>query len=143
MKILSIDLGEKMAGIAICNEKEIVSYPLEVIVEENREVLVEKISNLTKSNGVEMVLVGLARNMDGSYGDKARICEKFAEKIKERLKMPVALWDERQTTKLAMRYMNESNTKKKKKKKIVDSIAATIILESFIEYKKNNRINLV
>ena len=112
-------------------------------MEEDREVLVEKISNLTKSNGVEMVLVGLARNMDGSYGDKARICEKFAEKIKERLKMPVALWDERQTTKLAMRYMNESNTKKKKKKKIVDSIAATIILESFIEYKKNNRINLV
>ena len=142
MKILSIDLGEKRTGIAICDEKEIVAYPLEVIVEEDREVLVEKISNLTKSNGVEMVLVGLARNMDGSYG-KARICEKFAEKIKERLKMPVVLWDERQTTKLAMRYMNESNTKKKKKKKIVDSIAATIILESFIEYKKNNRINLV
>ena len=69
MKILSIDLGEKRTGIAICDEKEIVSYPLEVIVEENREVLVEKISNLTKSNGVEMVLVGLARNMDGSYGD--------------------------------------------------------------------------
>ena len=82
--------------------------------------------------------------MDGSVGEKAKNCEKFAKDLKEKTKLPVALWDERQTTKLASRFLIESNTKKRKKKKVIDGVAATIILDSFIQFRKNNnKINLI
>lgn len=144
MRILAIDLGEKRTGTAICDEKEIISYPLKVILEENRNKLVEKISNIVKESKVEMILVGFAKNMDGSSGEKAKKCQQFAQNLKKELNIPITLWDERQTTKLAMRFMNESHVNKKKKKKIVDCVSATIILDSFIEFRKNkNEVKLV
>ena len=144
MKILAIDLGEKRTGIAICDKTETISYPLEIIVEIDRKKLIEKIFQISNENKAELILVGFAKNMDGSIGEKAKICEKFAKDLKEKTKLPVALWDERQTTKLASRFLIESNTKKRKKKKVIDGVAATIILDSFIQFRKNNnKINLI
>ncbi len=144
MKILAIDLGEKRTGIAICDKNETISYPLEIIVEIDRKKLIEKIFQISNENKAELILVGFAKNMDGSIGEKAKICEKFAKDLKEKTKLPVALWDERQTTKLASRFLIESNTKKRKKKKVIDGVAATIILDSFIQFRKNNnKINLI
>ena len=144
MKILAIDLGEKRTGIAICDKNETISYPLEIIVEIDRKKLIEKIFQISNENKAELILVGFAKNMDGSIGEKAKICEKFAKELKEKTKLPVALWDERQTTKLASRFLIESNTKKRKKKKVIDGVAATIILDSFIQFRKNNnKINLI
>ncbi len=144
MKILAIDLGEKRTGIAICDKNETISYPLEIIVEIDRKKLIEKIFQISNENKAELILVGFAKNMDGSIGEKAKVCEKFAKELKEKTKLPVALWDERQTTKLASRFLIESNTKKRKKKKVIDGVAATIILDSFIQFRKNNnKINLI
>ena len=144
MKILAIDLGEKRTGIAICDKAETISYPLEIIIEIDRKKLIEKIFQISNENKAELILVGFAKNMDGSIGEKAKICEKFAKDLKEKTKLPVALWDERQTTKLASRFLIESNTKKRKKKKVIDGVAATIILDSFIQFRKNNnKINLI
>lgn len=138
MKILSIDFGEKRTGIAICDKNETISYPLEVIIETDRKKLIEKIFQISTRNEAELILVGLAKNMNGSIGEKAKNCENFAKELKEKTNLPVALWDERQTTKLASRFLIESNTKKRKKKNIIDGVAATIILDSFIQFRKNN-----
>lgn len=144
MKILAIDLGEKRTGIAICDKNETISYPLEIITETDKNKLIEKIFKIVNENKADLILVGFAKNMDGSVGEKAKNCEKFAKDLKEKTKLPVALWDERQTTKLASRFLIESNTKKRKKKKVIDGVAATIILDSFIQFRKNNnKINLI
>lgn len=144
MKILAIDLGEKRTGIAICDKNETISYPLEIIIETDKNKLIEKIFQIVNENKADLILVGFAKNMDGSIGEKAKNCEKFAKDLKEKTKLPVALWDERQTTKLASRFLIESNTKKRKKKKVIDGVAATIILDSFIQFRKNNnKINLI
>lgn len=144
MKILAIDLGEKRTGIAICDKNETISYPLEIITETDKNKLIEKIFKIVNENKADLILVGFAKNMDGSIGEKAKNCEKFAKDLKEKTKLPVALWDERQTTKLASRFLIESNTKKRKKKKVIDGVAATIILDSFIQFRKNNnKINLI
>ncbi len=144
MKVIGVDFGVKRTGTAICDEKETICYPLKLIEEEDEEVLVKKIAELFKQNAAEMLVVGVAVNMNGSFGEKAICCKNFAIRLKEFLKKPVALWDERQTTLLASRYMIESNTNRRKKKKIVDLVAATIILEDFLAFKNNgNEIKLV
>ncbi len=144
MKILALDFGEVRTGVATCDENEIISYPLETVIEKDITKLVKKISNIAVLNKAKMILVGLPLNMDGSEGEKAIICKNFAKKLKIKTSLPVALWDERQSTKQALKYLANSNTKKNRKRKIVDTISATIILESFLQYRKNNcEINLI
>ena len=144
MKILALDFGEARTGIAMCDENELISYPLETIFEKDEIKLIEKINNVVILKKANMILVGLPLNMDGSEGKKAAICRNFAEKLKLKTNLPIALWDERQTTKQALKYLINMNIKKNKKKNIIDTISATIILDSFLQYKKNNsKINLI
>ena len=82
MKIIAIDFGEVRTGIAICDEKETISYPLQTIVEKNEENLINKIKEIVIKNKAEMALVGLALNMNGDFGDSAKKCEEFAQKLK-------------------------------------------------------------
>lgn len=144
MKIIGIDFGEKRTGLSICDKKETLSYPLEVIYESNEEELIKKIIYIAVKNNVEMIVVGNPINMNGSFGTKSLYLKKFATKLKNKSKIPTVLWDERQTTLLASKYLIEAETKKTKKKEVIDKLAATIILDSFLKYKKNNlKINLI
>ncbi len=144
MNLLAIDYGEKRTGVAACDENELICYPVCSIFEEEEALLVKKIGKIVLEKNTNMLVVGVAVNMNGSFGEKALKCIEFAKALKNTLKLPVALWDERQTTLLASKYLITSNTKKRKKKNIIDRVAATIILESFIAYKNNNnKIKLV
>lgn len=144
MNLLAIDYGKKRTGIAACDKDELICYPVCSIFEEEETLLIEKIGKIVLENKTNMLVVGVAVNMDGSFGGKALKCIEFAKTLKYTLNIPVALWDERQTTLLASKYLITSNTKKRKKKNIIDKVAATIILESFIAYKNNNnQIDLV
>ena len=84
-------------------------------------------------------MVGHPLNMDGSCGDRAKLCEESADKLRELVTVPVELWDERQTTVSAIGYLNETNTRGKKRKQVIDAVAATIILENYLAYRKNQR----
>ena len=77
--------------------------------------------------------------MIGSEGESAQKCEKFAELLGKLVKVPVKLWDERSTTVSATNYLNETNTRGKKRKEVIDAVAATIILESYMDYRKNHK----
>ena len=92
-----------------------------------------------EEQGAELIVVGHPLNMDGSKGPRAQLCEEFAEKLRELVSVPVVLWDERQTTVSAIGFLNETNTRGKKRKQVIDAVAATIILENYLNYRRNHK----
>ena len=140
MKILAIDYGEARTGLAICDRTEFLASPLGTLEERDFAKLVTKIVYTIREYGAEAVVVGLPVNMDGSHGEKAEKCKRLAETLMKLTGLPVALWDERQTTMQAANYLNETNVRGAKRKEIIDQVAATIILESFLARRKNEKM---
>ena len=140
MKILAIDYGEARTGLAICDRTEFLASPLGTWEERDFAKLVTKIVYTIREYGAEAVVVGLPVNMDGSHGEKAEKCKRLADTLMKLTGLPVALWDERQTTMQAANYLNETNVRGAKRKEIIDQVAATIILESFLARRKNEKM---
>lgn len=139
MKIMAVDFGDARTGLAVCDRTEFLATPVGVIKETDFETCVKKVAYAaTQELGVEMVVVGLPKNMDGSLGERAQLCDKFARALRALIPLPVDTWDERQTTVQATGYLNEMNVRGKKRKEVIDQVAATIILESYLQYRKNH-----
>ena len=139
MIIMSVDLGKARTGIAVSDSGESFAFPKKVITEYNEEKLINKICETAKELGAEMMVVGVPKNMDVSSGWRADECIAIADKIKEKSGIEVNMWDERCTTVSAHTYLNMTDTRGKKRKEVVDAVAATIILEDYLNYRKNNR----
>ncbi len=133
MIILAIDLGKVRTGVAISDKNEFLASPLCVLEQRNQEKLIEEISVICKEQKVDEIVVGLPVNMDGSFGESAVNAKSFAEKLKEFTGLPVFMRDERGTTITAHNYLNVTNVRGKKRKSIVDSVAATIILQDYLD----------
>jgi putative Holliday junction resolvase len=99
--------------------------------------LVSKIAEKQKEYGADLIVVGLPKNMNGSIGDRAEECKEIAEKIGAATNTEIVLWDERCTTVSAHTALNFTDTRGKKRKDIVDAVAAVIILEDYLTYRKN------
>lgn len=138
MKIMAIDLGDARTGLAVCDRTEFLASPIGTIIEKDFSQLIKKIIAAVEEYDVKMVVVGHPVNMDGSFGERAKKCEKFADELKKLVDISVILWDERQSTMLASQYLNATNTRGKKRKSVIDEVAATIILESYLKYRKNH-----
>lgn len=138
MKIMAIDLGDARTGLAICDKGEILASPVCVISEWNKEKLLEQIISKADELGAEMFVVGYPKNMNNTIGERAELCMAFADKLREKSGKPVEMRDERNTTVSAHNYLNVTNTRGKKRKAVVDAVAAVIILQDFIDYRKNN-----
>ena len=138
MKILAVDLGKARTGLAICDEREMLASPLKVIAERNQERLVEQVVAEAQENRVNMLVVGRPKNMDGSEGESEQNARAFAQRLEETSGLPVAMRDERGTTVSAHSYLNTTDTRGKKRKAVVDAVAATIILQEFLDYRKNH-----
>lgn len=137
MKIMAVDFGDSRTGIAVCDKSEMLASPLTVITEYNFERCAEKVAELAKKEQAELVVVGYPKNMNNTIGERAEKCQKFAELVSELSEIPTELWDERSTTVTAHNYLNETNVRGKKRKAVVDAVAATIILETYLAYRKN------
>lgn len=137
MKIMAVDFGDSRTGIAVCDKSEMLASPLTVITEYNFERCAEKVAELAKREKAELIVVGYPKNMNNTIGERAEKCQKFAELVGEISGTPTELWDERSTTVTAHNYLNETNVRGKKRKAVVDAVAATIILESYLGYRKN------
>lgn len=138
MIIMSVDLGKARTGIAVSDSGESFAFPKTVITEYNNEKLIEKICNCANEYSAELIVVGLPKNMDGSIGWRAEECSETAEKIKEKSGKEVVMWDERCTTVSAHTALNFTDTRGKKRKNVVDAVAAVIILEDYLNFRKNN-----
>ena len=137
MRIMSVDFGDSRTGIAVCDKSEMLASPLTVITEYNFERCAEKVAELAKKEQAELIVVGYPKNMNNTRGERAGKCQKFAELVSEQSGIPTELWDERSTTVTAHNYLNETNVRGKKRKAVVDAVAATIILETYLAYRKN------
>ena len=139
MVIMAVDLGKARTGIALCDKTELLASPLTQINEYNREKLLDKISDLAKEKRAELLVVGLPKNMDGSEGESAKNARTFADELAEKTGLPVDMQDERGTTITAHNYLNATDTRGKKRKSVVDAVAATIILEDYLNRKHNSK----
>ncbi len=139
MIILGVDLGKVRTGLAICDKDEIMATPLKVIEERNAAKLAAAIIENAALCKAEMIVLGLPRNMDGSEGESAQNARKIGSEIAEKCMLPVDFIDERGTTVTAHNFLNETNTRGKKRKAVIDTVAATIILQNYLEYRKNRR----
>lgn len=136
MIILGVDLGKARTGIAICDGGEMLASPLKVIQEHNRERLVEQIVLLAKERRAQLLAVGLPRNMDGSEGESAQNAREIGALLEQASGLPVEFVDERGTTVTAHGYLNETNTRGKRRKAVVDAVAATVILQNYLDYRR-------
>lgn len=135
--ILAVDLGKARTGVAVSDAAESFAFPKTVITEYHEDRLIEKLTALAKEVGADLLVVGLPRNMDGSYGSRAEECRAIAEKLGVASGLPVELWDERCSTVAAYAALNEAGTYGKKRKQVIDAAAATVILEGYLAYRKN------
>ena len=140
MVIMSVDYGDARTGIAVCDEFEMLASPIEVIHSDYEPKVIARIKEISAKYKPSLFVVGLPKNMNSSVGERAAKCMRFAENLKEETGIETALWDERLTTVSAHNYLNQTNTRGKKRKNVVDAVAATIILEDYLAYRKNKTI---
>jgi len=138
LKILSVDLGDARTGIAVCDKFEMLASPVGVIHEKNMDVLLKKVAAIVLEQKAERIVVGYPKKLDNSVGERAEKCAAFAEKLEKKTGVPAALWDERNTTVAATNILNTTDTRGKKRKDVIDAVAAVLILESYMAYRKAN-----
>ncbi|MGI5896689.1 MAG: Holliday junction resolvase RuvX [Oscillospiraceae bacterium] len=139
MKIMAVDLGDARTGLACCDRTEFLASPIGTIHETDFDEILRQVAIASVEYDVKEIVVGHPVNMNGTVGDRAKKCEEFAERLAGMVQIPVRLWDERSTTVSATNILNETNTRGKKRKEIIDTVAATIILESYMQYRRNHK----
>lgn len=136
MKILGIDYGDARTGLSLSDITGMLAGSPSVISEWNREKLLNKLCDYINQNKVEEIVLGYPKNMDGSIGERAEKCKELANDLADRTGLNVVLWDERQTTVSAHQILHQSGKKMKKHRQSVDAVAATLILQGYLDFKR-------
>ena len=137
MRIMAIDYGDAHTGIAISDATGFLAGYTTVIDAYRAEVVAERICTLIKEHGVEELVLGYPKNMDGTLGPRAEKAENMKKLLEEMSGMSVRLWDERRTTIDAHQILFNSGKNAKKRKKVVDAVAASLILEGYLTFRKS------
>ncbi len=133
MRILSLDHGTRRIGVALSDEMKIIASPLEFIPAEPFDQVIARLGQLIREKEVELILIGMPRNMDGSYGPAAQQVKDFIAALQTHLATPVKTWDERLTSAQANRVLLEGNVRRDQRKLNVDKMAAAILLQSYLD----------
>ena len=133
MRILALDHGTKRIGLAISDEMKMIATPLEFVPAEPFAPFLERLKEIIRQKEVEMILVGMPRNMDGSYGPAALKVQEFVAVLKDSIAIPIKTWDERLTSAQANRFLIAANVRRDKRKEKVDKTAAAILLQSYLD----------
>ena len=133
MRILSLDHGTKRIGIAVSDELKLIAQPLEYVPAEPFAGFLARLKELIREKEVELILVGLPRNMDGSYGPAALKVREFVAALRDAVTIPIQTWDERLTSAQAQRFLIQGGVRRKERKEKVDKTAAAILLQSYLD----------
>ena len=133
MRILALDHGTKRIGVALSDQLKMIAQPLEFIAAEPFGDFLVRLKELIRTKEVELILVGMPRNMDGSYGEAAGKVREFVTVLKETITVPLQLWDERLTSSQANRVLIQGNVRRADRKEKVDKMAAAILLQSYLD----------
>jgi len=136
MRIMGIDYGDARTGVAISDLRCSIVGTTTVIHSRRMDKTLEEICRIVAENDIGEIVVGLPKNMNGTEGPRAELCREFAGKLAEATGLPVKLWDERRTTVEAHNILNEHNYHGKKRKNTVDAVAASLILEGYLAFRK-------
>lgn len=134
-KIMGIDYGDARTGVAISDLLCSIVGSTTVVPSRNTEKAIADIIRLAKENNVGEIVVGLPRNMDGTEGIRAELCRDFARKLEDATGLKVTMWDERRTTVEAHNILSQHNYHGKKRKETVDAVAASLILEGYLNFR--------
>ncbi len=141
MIILAVDYGDVRTGIAVCDKFEMLASPVCMINQTDAEKLIEEIKALVEKYKAEEIVVGLPKNMDSSLGSRAQKCIEFAQALSEATNINCVMRDERLSTVSAHNILNATNTRGKKRKAVVDQVAAVMILQDYLDYRRLNNLN--
>jgi len=133
MRILALDHGTKRIGIALSDELKMIAQPLEFVLAEPFLEFVTRLKEIIREKEVELILIGMPRNMDGSYGPAALKVKEFVAVLKDMVAIPIQTWDERLTSAQAQRFLIQGNVRRQDRKEKVDKTAAAILLQSYLD----------
>jgi len=135
-RILAVDYGEKRIGLAVSDELGITASPLTTLMHRSDEETVRHIAQLASKLKVAQIVIGLPRRTDAQEGEMERRVKAFAEKLRQAVSVPVVLFDERFTTRIAEQVLLEADLSRRKRKQVRDRLAAVILLQSFLEAQR-------
>ncbi len=133
MRILALDHGTRRIGVAVSDETKTIAQPLEYIPAEPFADFLARLKKILADQEVDFILIGMPRNMDGSYGPAAQKVEVFVAALKTAVTIPIKTWDERLTSTMANRILIQGNVRRDKRKEKVDKMAAAILLQSYLD----------
>ncbi len=136
MRIMAIDYGDAHTGVALSDPTGFMAGTATTIHSRKEEVVLDELKKLVESHRVDEIVMGFPRNMDGTEGPRAQLYRDFAAKVEALTGKTPVLWDERRTTVDAHRILFESGKNAKKRKKTVDAVAASLILEGYLDFKR-------
>ena len=137
MRYLGLDLGSRTLGVAVSDKTGIIASSLKVIRhDEEYDRLIEDVKNLVLELEIDAIVLGFPKNMNNTIGPKGELSLEFKEKLEKNIDIPVYLQDERLSTKSALDTLIQGDVSRKNRKKVVDSLAATIILQTYLDGRK-------
>ena len=136
MRVMGIDYGDARTGVAFSDLLCTIVGSTTVVSSRNHEKAMLDLVRMARENEVGEIVVGLPKNMDGTEGPRAELCRAFAQELGQATGLPVAMWDERRTTVEAHNILSAHNYHGTKRKNTVDAVAASLILEGYLAYKK-------
>ena len=137
LPLLALDPGTKLIGIAISDINKKIATPMEVLEFKKYNDLKEKLLNIIKERKVGGIVIGNPINMDGSVGPRSQSSNSLADNLSSDLKLPILLWDERLSTSAAEKLLIEADLSRKKRSAIIDKIAASFILQGYLDFINN------
>ena len=142
MKYLGLDLGTRTLGVSISDMTKTIAttYGTVHFEDENYDQAISKLSTIVEKEPIEKIVLGLPKNMNGSVGPRALVTLEFKKKLEETFKIPVDVQDERLSTKEASGYMIKADMSRKKRKQKIDALAANIILQTYLDKRKDWKI---
>jgi putative holliday junction resolvase len=135
-RLLGLDVGDRRIGMAISDELGLTAQGLSTLERRNKRADMAAIQEIISTHAVAGIVVGMPRNMDGSYGERAAITERFIQTLEHLCRLPCIRWDERLTTRQAERLLITANQRRHKRKLVRDKIAAQLILQNYLDYQR-------
>jgi putative Holliday junction resolvase len=140
MKIMALDVGDRTIGVATCDELEICASPRIVLPRNGREL--DAIARFVTEEEVEEIVVGMPVSLGGFLGPQAQKVEAFVEALRRAVPVPIHTWDERMSTVEAERILLEADASRARRKRVIDKVAATVILQSYLRHRALQKENL-
>ena len=139
MRILGLDYGSKRIGVAVCDELGMTAQGLATIARKNRQQDLEEIARFIRTYNVEKIVIGYPLRLDGTEGIQCEKVGKFASLLESTFSLPIIKWDETLSTKEAEEILIRANMRRDKRKNIVDRVAASLILQGYLDYQESHK----